>query len=310
MSTEENDKKREFYTGKMMKLAEECLQLGCKERPEQARLKEIYEAKRASYGLGRGDMDKLLFERTFHRMPERTSDTLRIRYWRTGLHYPVNHAAALAFAKALELTEEETLWLIQSWMDKRDLDGKMLAGNRLLYQERYARLKLLAEEYFSRKKNKKAFTFNQFRHSYFLDAMGYRKQLPAAPQFLKGTINSINYDSELKRSMQLSGEIPRKTMIRHLILFAMPELSLKKIQEQLAFFGYLPLEENHTLTGGEYCDRIVMEMIRCFEKLRAAGGDEMAEEWFVGCYRRLDEYFVQKGRLSYRFLYFKALENE
>lgn len=310
MLTREKDDRERDYTEQVMRLAEECLRMANGERPEQAKLKAIYEEKRAEYGLGRGEMDKLIFMRIFHRMPKRASDTLRIRYWRTGLHYPVNHATALAFAEALELTKEETLWLIQSWLDKRDLDGKTLAGNRPLYQERYARLKLLAEEYFSRKKNKKDFTFNQFRHHYFLDAMEYGRQLPDAPEFLKGTINSINYDSELKRSMRLSGEIPRRTMLRHLILFAMPELTLEKIQEQLAFFGYLPLEEDHTLTGGEYCDRIVMEMVRDFERLKASQGDEAAKEWFGRCYRRLDEYFVRKGRPAYRFLHFKALEND
>ncbi len=254
-------------------------------------------------------MDKLLFERIFHRVPQMASDTLRIRYWRTGQHYPVNHATALAFAKALELTEEETRWLIQSWMNKRDLDGKMLAEDSMLHRERRLRLQLLSKEYFLRK-NAKGFTFNRFRHCYFLDALEYTKQFSVAPQLLKGTINSINYDSELKRSMQLSGEIPRRTMIRHLILFAMPELSLEKLQEQLIFFGYLPLEEYHTMTGGEYCDRIVMEMVRDFELLRASGGKEQAERWFHRCYRMLDEYFVQERQPAYRFLYFKALRGD
>ena len=64
------------------------------------------------------------------------------------------------------------------------------------------------------------------------------------------------------------------------------------------------------MTGGEYCDRIVMEMVRDFELLRAFGGKEQAERWFHRCYRMLDEYFVQERQPAYRFLYFKALRGD
>ena len=94
----------------------------------------------------------------------------------------MNHATALAFAKALELTEEETRWLIQSWMNKRDLDGKMLAEDSMLHRERRLRLQLLSKEYFLRK-NAKGFTFNRFRHCYFLDALEYTKQFSQAERW-------------------------------------------------------------------------------------------------------------------------------
>lgn len=307
--TKETNKEEQFCTEHMLRLAAECLQLSHEERPEQVKLKAIYEKKRMAYGLNKGDMDRLLFERIFHCMPESEADVLRIRYWRTGQHYPINHATALAFARALELTEEESLWMIQSWLDKRDLDGKMLAENAELHRKRCLRLQHLAREYLFRKIKTKAFTFNRFRHCYFLDALKYTKPGRVTPQLLKGTINSINYDSELKRSMRLSGEIPRRTMLRHLILLNMPELSLENIQEQLVFFGYLPLKAQHTLTDGAYCDCIVIEMLRFHEWLRASVGQERAEKWFCSCYRKLDIYFAQEGKNAYRFLYFKALEN-
>ena len=306
---EVQEDEEQLYTERMLRLAEECLQLSGKERPEQVKLKVMYEEKRIACGLNKGEMDRLLFERIFHCKPESATDVLRIRYWRTGQHYPVNHATALAFARALELTEEETLWMVQSWLDKRDLDGKMLAENPELRRKRCLELQYLAREYLFRKMKTKAFTFNRFRHCYFLDALEYTKPGGVMPQLLKGTIHSINYDSELKRSMKLSGEIPRRTMIRHLILLDMPELSLETIQEQLIFFGYLPLKAQHTLTDGAYCDRIVIEMIRSYERLCTSGSKEKAEKWFRSCYQKLDLFFAQEGKPAYRFLYFKALES-
>ena len=40
---------------------------------------------------------------------------------------------------------------------------------------------------------------------------------------------------------------------------------------QLSFFGYLPLTPDHTLTGGEYLDRLLLGILSAYEDLKRSG---------------------------------------
>lgn len=110
--------------------------------------------------------------------------------------------------------------------------------------------------------------------------------------------------------MRFQGEIPRKTMIRHLLLLGLPDMTLEKMNEQLIFFGYLPLREDHTLTGGEYLDWLLIQLLKKYEEIRLQNpaDDEESVSWFRKVCRIMDEYFVKMNKPRLRFMYFKALD--
>ena len=53
-------------------------------------------------------------------MPAKKQDILKIRYWRTGRHLPVNHRQCVAFGRALGLDGEEMRYLLQGYYDGCD----------------------------------------------------------------------------------------------------------------------------------------------------------------------------------------------
>lgn len=148
------------------------------------------------------------------------------------------------------------------------------------------------------------------RHLYFLDAFQY-VHMPAddyTRHTLTEHITSIHYDSEFSRQLKLLGEIPRCTMLRHLIIFGLPELTLKKINEQLVTFGYLPLCEYHSLTTGERLDWLLIHLFELYEGLCNYMEPDKCLEWFRQACRTLDLFFIQSQNPRLQFMYFKALK--
>ena len=66
--------------------------------------KKIFDTARQS--LQTSGADRLLCERMLGREPRTGTESLKIRYWRTGRYTPVNREQCLRLAGALELTEE------------------------------------------------------------------------------------------------------------------------------------------------------------------------------------------------------------
>lgn len=297
-----------LFKKRLLKTAAICCRESCAERPELTWLKKSYEALRKKYGLEKAAMDALLYERIFGAPPSKPSDTIKIRYWRTGQHYPVSRELCAAFAHALELNEEERLLLLLSWMDKSaDLYTEPPSGDDDCYRRRLEKLSSMISGYFhSRFPDKKTFSFGAFRHCYYLDALKYVHP-EDCPIICQKNIHSINYDSELKRTLMLLGEIPRKTMLRHLILLNLPELTVNGLSEDLQLFGYLPLNAEHTLTGGERLDRLVIESVRFYEIIREKYGSAKASVWFLKVWQELDAYFISKKKSGFRLFYFKSL---
>lgn len=303
---------------KIRALAKECLEASRGERPEVRRLKAIYEKKRKELGLSKSDMDFHIYQRMYGKLPS-ASGALKIRYWRTGHHLPANRGTAQAFAQALELSSEESVWLLTAWLDKsRDFYQQTPPRENALYWERRRHLEELAFDYLKRMSARppaslssvrlaEEESLSSLRHLYYVDALQYIQPEPSSP-FWEKHIYSTRYDMELKRSLKLLGEIPRKTMIRHLILLGLPDVSAPWLNSQLSFFGYLPLMKGHTLTGGEHLDRLLLGILAAYEELKEKNGAERAQLWFLHCYRRLDAYFVKNHRNGFRFMYFKSLE--
>lgn len=304
---------------KIRTLAKECVKASQGERPEVRRLKAFYEEQRKARGLSRAGMDALIYQRIYGKEPDRASSTLKIRYWRTGHHVPVNRDTALAFASALELPPQESGWLLTAWLDKSlEFYPEAPPSQDRVYWQRRRRLEDLATGYLERMSESPPAHLNgirllegaplsNLRHLYYVDALQYICQEPSS-SFWEKHIYSIRYDMELKRSLKLLGEIPRKTMIRHLIILGLPDLSAAWMNEQLSFFGYLPLSPEHTLTGGEYLDRLLLGILASYEELKRKNSPDCARLWFLNCYRKLDSYFIKNQKNGFRFMYFKSLE--
>ena len=124
-------------TDRVIQFAEECLMRGQEERPELVWLKERYDRFRKKYELlGKQEADRLIFEKMYSNVPQKSSDTLKIRYWRTGHHVPSNREQCLAFGKALDMNPEELDYLLRRYYDRNDMVFDEVSAERPEYRER------------------------------------------------------------------------------------------------------------------------------------------------------------------------------
>lgn len=297
----------------MLVMAADCIRGGFRQRPELAWLKARYEEKRMEYGLKKADMDVLIYTRMYGCKPKEASELLKVRYWRTGQHMPLNRETCLRFCRALEMDAAGTSYMLTAYMDtsREYYECEPAAGTDKVYWTRRQLLEELTRNYLhfydASKDGTTKVSLSRLRHLYYLNALQYHPPVTGGRSWDK-PIYSINYDTEFRRNLLLLGEIPRCTMLRHLILLMLPELSLQRLQEALIEFGYLPLSPAHTLRGGEHLDRLLLHMIKLYEEIDAAEGSASAAGWFLYCYRCLDTYFVEHQATGFRFLHFKTLD--
>jgi len=148
------------------------------------------------------------------------------------------------------------------------------------------------------------------RHLYFTDASKYVSTMKTLNTALtQKHIYSSAYGTELHRTLNLQGEITRKTMIRHLIILGMPDITLNRLNQQLNFLDYLPLTPEHSMVTGERLDLLLIQLITLYEKYCCKYGKEKALLWMQESCRILDEYFVKQDQKRLRFMYFKALKD-
>ena len=305
-------------TDRVIQFAEECLMRGQEERPELVWLKERYDRFRKKYELlGKQEADRLIFEKMYSNVPQKSSDTLKIRYWRTGHHVPSNREQCLAFGKALDMNPEELDYLLRRYYDRNDMVFDEVSEERPEYRERRKLMDALLSEYFQKVHPERLQRMkipydameSNVRHLYYTDALKYvdvtwQKDL----QPVERHITSINYGSELNRNFRLLGEIPRKTMLRHLLILGIPFLNRKILDERLVRLGYLPLQENHTLVSGEPLDLLLIRLLELYEECCWGMEPDQCSRWFQAACRTLDKYFWEKGNYNLRFMYFKALK--
>lgn len=301
-----------------MDLAEECLALGKKERPEKQWMKKMYDRFRVQNGqIGKAAADELLFRRMYAAEPGKTSDTLKIRYWRTGRHMPVSREQCELFGKALNLSEEEQRFLIQGYYDRCDQVFEAGAAG-MVYGKRLELLERLSREYLDkvhpmvkRQLYHAGVKLDQsLRHLYYTDARGYIcSREPQSAAEIGRHISSINYMSEFGRQMKLLGEIPRKTMIRHLMIFAIPFVNEERISRYLEILGYLSLDENYTQVDGSRLDRLLLGYLRLYEQFCAGSEPEDCCQWLRESSQILDGYLEKRQNTSLRLFYFKALKS-
>ena len=105
---------------RVIRLAEDIFLWEQKHRPETDRIQRWAVRLAEAEGLcSRGETDRLIFRKMYARTPAQT-DTVKIRYWRTGRHLPSGREEALMFAQALGLDLRERNWLLQAYMEKSD----------------------------------------------------------------------------------------------------------------------------------------------------------------------------------------------
>lgn len=303
----------------LMKMAGDSIKRQQNERPEVLWLRTKYETIQRKYYLkNRLETDRFLFQRIYGRSPRTQTEYLKIRYWRTGRYTPLNRKLCEQLGKALELTGEDRKFLLQGYYDRSlEVYDAFRDSRNEKYQERCRKMQQLVNMYVNRIPEQTLELFHirsgerkkNFRHLYFTDALRY-VDFPEdrIVKTAKKHITSTRYDSELRRQIHLHGEIPRKTMIRHLIIWNMPELSCQKISSQLEYFGYLPLSEKHTMTSGEYLDRLLICLLRLYEEMYDPKAPENSYVWMCQACRLLDRFFKEQGRPNMRFMHFKALE--
>ena len=262
----------------ILDLAARCMEQKHMERPEVVWLKERYgEFMRREGFSGKEAADRCLYERIYGIRPKR-QDTLKIRYWRTGWHLPASYGLCAAFGRALRLDREEMRYLLQGYYDSCDrIYEEEPSDSRSAYWLRRKAMKDLTDRYLQSIPQNRLRQMritersleHSMRHLYYTDALGYvygGSGMAEKMKYMKRHITSVNYDSEFGRNMKLLGVIPRKTMIRHLLILGMPWVSLDWLNGQLRTFGYLELKEHHTLRDGERLDWLLIRILRRYEE--------------------------------------------
>ena len=207
-------------------------------------------------------------------------------------------------------------YLLQGYFDSCDTFFEKDTRDPV-YQQRTAQISQLCDGYLRRIPYARLVKMNippdqtehYLRHLYYTDALFYIYSNSSAEDPYKSKhITSNTYNSELKRTLKLLGSIPRKTMIRHLILLGMPDINLEWINQNLKALGYLPLIPDHTLRTGEQFDRMLIRLLKLYEECCKECSDEERRLWMQDNCRLLDRIFKQAEKNNLRFMYFKALD--
>ena len=268
----------------------------------------------------RMETDCLIYEKMYARAPSKT-EIVKIRYWRTGRHLPSDREETLAFAKALGLDRRETDYLLQACMEKSDrvFNAPPEEGDAAypLYIKRRELMEKMISEYIAQipparmiqmdipYKNLAAYV----RHLYCIDALSATAHFAESQksEIVGNHLSSNNYESEFLRTRKLLGEIPRRTMLRHIILLGSPYLNRRLVDERLRGLGYLPLTEGHTSQNGALVDDLVIGLLKLYEKCCAGKDPLTCRHWLFEQLSILDRWLLSEKKEEYRFMYFRVL---
>lgn len=287
------------------------------ESQERIWIRERFEDVARSQSVGsRGALDRLVFERLYGRQPEKSTEQLTVRYWRTGRHKPQSRELCLALGRALALEETEMAFLLQGYYDSADRVFAPADREDPVYRQRREYLARLEEQYLAmahplvleqlRIPWEKAGDY--LRHYYVQDA----RQYVEAKNKVDGAchLNSANYVNEFQHLRFLTGEIPRKTMLRHLFLLLAPFVSREALDQGLTMLGYLPLDARHESRFGERIDFLVLKLLERYQQECVGKAPADCQSWLRRTCRIMDGFLQNRGHPELRFLYFKTLDGE
>ena len=222
------------------------------------------------------------------------------------------------FGKALELSGEDQQYLLQVYADRSDLVFDASDADSPLYQERRRIMDTMIQEYLCKlhpMERRKYGIFSEdplpsLRHIYFSQACEYTFRSAEADTRQISRMTSISYGSELLKNMKLFGEIPRKTMIRHILIMCIPFINECVINTYLSAFGYCPLHAEHTLTSGERFDAMLLQILALYRDRCLHKSPEKCRRWLQEAFRYTDQYLRAQGQNRLRPFFFKTLEKK
>ncbi len=283
-------------------------------RPEILWLAGKYNRFCEKYSLsGRKSADELIYRRMYGREPKKSS-ALKIRYWRTGHYTPKTREDIHAFCRAIELDEGESLYFLQHVcmrcdraFTEEDIPSKIYQERRSLMEEMvFDYLKIIHPGLIISRDWNPAGLDKHFRQLYYADACRYTDCADAG-NGMPGEFN-INYASELRRSRLLLGEIPRRTILRHIFVLCAPFLSESIVSGKLSGLGYAPLHAGNTEISGEHLDRLVLGILKLYRQRCMGKHPEDCLCWLRTTLRAMDRLCREKQLHSLRFMFFRALK--
>lgn len=304
---------------KLKRILDETILKSLNVRPEVKWLQKKYDFFMRKNGLNsRMEADALLYEKMYAALPERSSQLTKLRLWRTGHHIPSDRNQILMLGKALELSESDQLYLMQVYADRSDMVFNTASTDNPDYQKRLKVMDIMIQEYLMKLHPDELIQFKIFsedafpslRHIYFSHACGYTFQSARSDIHNISRLASISYGSELKKNVRLLGDIPRKTMIRHILIMCTPFINERVINEYLTAFGYCRLNSEHTLVGGECFDDMLLRILDLYQDSCQNKSPQECRKWLQIVFRYIDQYLRAQGNNRLRPFYFKTLEKE
>lgn len=285
------------------------------QRSETRWLQHKYERFRSRYALSKTECDQFLYEKTFAEPASRSSHAQRIRFWRTGRFYPRNRTVCLSFAKALELSAEETDYMLRAWFDRSDRCFAERDADDPVYQKRKALMDELTEEFLQKipLAERKALCARgtdarqNLRHIYCVKAAEL-VDLPMQTEASRHS-DSASYTGRFTDEMNLMGEISRTAMLRHLMILSMPFISAELLNERLELLGYLPLTEDHSDRSGNAVDAFLLRLLALYDLTCAGRTPAACAEWLRAAISWFDVFFASQGRPGLCVFQFKHLRN-
>lgn len=285
------------------------------QRSETRWLQHKYERFRSRYALSKTECDQFLYEKTFAEPASRSSHAQRIRFWRTGRFYPRNRTVCLSFAKALELSGEETDYLLRAWFDRSDRCFGAGDASDPVYRRRKALMDELTDEFlqkippFERKALCAPGTDlrQNLRHIYCVKAA----ELVDMPMQTFSSLHSFDasYTGQFADEMRLLGDISRSAMLRHLIVLSMPFISTELLNERLDLLGYLPLTEDHSDRSGNPVDAFLLRLLALYERECEGLSPEACTGWLREAIAWFNGFFASHNTPGLCVFRFKHLQN-
>ncbi len=284
-------------------------------RPENEWLQDKYNRYRHTIETEEGkkltktQIDERLYQELYHTAPLKYSQITKIRYWRSGIHFPGNFEEAFGFARALRLSEEEIRYFFQVYLEqnyfpdekKREEARALLDSLKIEFQQKIHPSELL--RYGIREQD----ISRSFRMLYFEMASGYVNLSSTTKEGRLNPQESASFGSELMRIQKMKGHFSRKTLIRHLIILGSPFVSVEQMNVWLEILGCAPLQEAHTTASGYRQDLLVIRALELYEQTARGLEPQEGKILLRRILSEMDRTLRRTDMQELCFMYFKAL---
>ncbi len=256
----------------------------------------------------RADGDTLLCTRMMEQEDRQktkvNTGALKIRYWRTGRHYPKNRTACEAFGHAMDLDEDDMRYLMTKWFNRADrcFDSEDTPDPE--YIKRTDILKELKREFLDKQRPEELLAMcapgtapeENLRYIYCNHALRYLgSQAQTNVSELISHLDTRGYEYQFGREMNLIGDVSRSAMIRHLLILGMPFVSRERVNGWLDMLGYATLDKLHRQPGGMATDLLILGLLEEYEKTCTGRDPVWCTAWFCQAAGTLDDALEAAG---------------